>query len=138
MALPFTHVHLPSRFAGHEHGAWLRSRSGQWAGLRDEFRSARGYTVPDWLFDGAHRVQDEAAYLIGPDCNITPTRSPAIRRGAVVVVLESPHKDEFDGPGGCASARFETCTSAGTSRPRVLTCCAPRRSRWEPTLRADS
>lgn len=80
----------------------MRSRSGQWGALRDEFRSAGGYAVPEWLFDDSHRVDDQAAYLVGPDGALTPKRGVAIRRGAVVVLLESPHKDEFAGPGGRA------------------------------------
>jgi hypothetical protein len=54
------------------------------------------------MVDAKHRVDDETAWTIGHDEELTDAPGPAIMPGSVIVVLESPHKSEFDGCGGVA------------------------------------
>lgn len=97
-----TTIKIPSRYGGHENGTSTRSRSSRWTLLEMEYHSEGEVVVPDWLFDPRCRVPDEGAYTIGANCVLARTPCAAIKPGGVILLLESPHKDEFEGPKGRA------------------------------------
>lgn len=74
--------------------AWMKVKEGEGG-----WRSGEVIRVPDQLFDETRRVKDEKAYRIGPDCALECERREP-ERGGVALLLESPHKEEFDGQGG--------------------------------------
>lgn len=103
MITPFE-IFLPISRAGFGSDRTICSFSAGWLNVRpgrDGWRNDRKIEVPGQVFDATHRVDDQVAYRIEADCSIVRAcDGPEI--GDVVLLLESPHRDEFDGRGGRA------------------------------------
>ncbi len=103
MNTPFE-IFLPISRAGFGSDRTICSFSAGWLNVRpgrDGWRNDRKIEVPGQVFDATHRVDDQVAYRIEADCSIVRAcDGPEI--GDVVLLLESPHRDEFDGRGGRA------------------------------------
>jgi hypothetical protein len=96
---------LPIPFRDRERRATVSSVSLEWEAVRcgeNGFRRGNWIEVPDWLVDAEHRVDDEAAYLVNDYYILAPCDDTIIRPGCVALVLESPHRCEFDGATGIA------------------------------------
>ncbi len=97
-------IRLPTSLAGFTADQTFYSTSAGWLKVRsgsDGWRNGDVISVPDHVFDQAHRVDDELAYRIGAGCAIERAGGGP-KPGGVVLLLESPHRDEFDGRGGSA------------------------------------
>lgn len=108
----------------------LRVTGKPWTRIAEPHRREKRIVVPDWMVDAHHRVDDETAYRIERGCALGESPSQDIVRGSVVVVLESPHKREFKGPGGVAGRplqdrnnrrHFEACAPGLLSEAAELT-----------------
>ncbi|WP_231420792.1 hypothetical protein [Sphingomonas sp. Leaf205] len=103
MITPFE-IRLPTSRAGFASDQTICSFSAGWLNIRtgrDGWRNDSIVEVPSQLFDPEHRVDDQVAYRIEDNGTIVRAcREPEI--GDVVLLLESPHRDEFDGCGGRA------------------------------------
>lgn len=97
-------IRLPTSLAGFAPDQTFYSTSAGWLKVRagsDGWRDGDVISVPDHVFDQAHRVDDELAYRIGAGCAIEREKGGP-ESGGVVMLLESPHRDEYDGCGGSA------------------------------------
>ncbi|MEG8027720.1 hypothetical protein [Sphingomonas aerolata] len=97
-------IRLPTSLAGFAPDQTFYSASAGWLKVRsgcDGWRDGDAITVPDYVFDRAHQVDDELAYRIGAGCAIEREKGGP-EAGGVVMLLESPHRDEYDGQSGIA------------------------------------
>ena len=98
-------ISLPIPFGGCARRATVYSVSRQWEAVSDctnGFRQGSRIEVPNWLVDAEHRVDDEATYRVTGSHILATCDDPAILPGCVALVLESPHRSEFDGETGIA------------------------------------
>jgi hypothetical protein len=86
-------VRLPNPY--HGHATTFRHRSNEWAGIHPRYLVGDEIRVPDAWVGRSARVDDEARYVIAADGTLRLEPS-VIQAGGVALVLESPHKDEFD------------------------------------------
>lgn len=97
-------IFLPTGLTGFGPDCALESVSRDWLqimGGEAGYRSGEIVNVPDQIFGIDRRVNDERAYRIGRNGSIYIDHGE-VEAGSVVLLLESPHKDEFDGPRGRA------------------------------------
>jgi hypothetical protein len=97
-------IALPTSLTGFAPDLTVTSASVDWREvIEGEDGPRRDYVirVPDFIFDVTRRVNDETAYRINSDGTLSCADGPP-EPGCIAIVLESPHKDEFDGQGGRA------------------------------------
>jgi hypothetical protein len=101
---PRFRILLPAHLTGFAVDLEFGSTSRAWTKVKEGdggWRSGEVIRVPDQLFEEARRVEDEKAYRIVSDCMLECERGEP-EPGGVALLLESAHKEEFDGQGGAA------------------------------------
>lgn len=97
-------VRLPTALTGFAPDCVITSASRDWLDVAEGdggWRTGEAIQVPDRIFEDSRRVRDELAYRIRTDDVLQSDRGDP-ESGGVVLLLESPHRDEFDGRGGPA------------------------------------
>jgi hypothetical protein len=95
MTVRYFDVSLPSPYGEGGCGIRFEDDCPEWLGIAPEFRREDAIRLPRRLVAPAARVRDEARFLIGGDGSVLPCPA-AIVPGGVVLVLESPHRAEFE------------------------------------------
>jgi hypothetical protein len=91
-------VHVPNPFAASSEIVFP-SESAQWLQLRRELQDGSTMRIPESCFHLSRRVQDMGAFRVGPAGSVTVEENLAIERNCVVLLLESPHRFEYDSAG---------------------------------------
>lgn len=98
-------ISLPIPFRERARRVTIFSVSPEWGAVRggeNGSRQGSRIKVPDWLVNSEHRVDDEVAYCVTDSHVLAQCDNATIRPGCVALVLESPHRCEFDGATGIA------------------------------------
>lgn len=94
-------INLPTSLTGFAPNIRFTNRSVGWQEVCADYRQGNEIIVPDFVFSSTRKVDDETAYRFTGNGDFVCERG-APSPGAVVIVLESPHKDEFKGQVGAA------------------------------------
>lgn len=100
----------PRLFGNLEPPRPVKNRSSSWAELRDCYLEKERVVLPQEHFSVEGRVEDQPAFRIGENHSILLNTNPSIESGCIVILLESPHREEY-GEADIPKAPLQNCNS---------------------------